>query len=89
MSRTLLGTPQEPLARADDGTPDSDERSRKKVRWNSDSLVEGDKQAYSEGSNYDHKVGPFHPLTLKWPLSLDTPRAAMCSQICLAAMYSA
>jgi hypothetical protein len=61
MSRTLPGTSQEPLARQND-TPESDDRIRKKVRWNSDSLVEGDKQGDSEDNTEDHKVGHFHPL---------------------------
>jgi hypothetical protein len=46
MSRTSLGTVRQPLAHTD--TPDSDGRRRKKVRWNSDSIVEGDKQDDSE-----------------------------------------
>ncbi|KAI0276495.1 DNA mismatch repair protein MutS [Russula aff. rugulosa BPL654] len=45
MSRTSLGTVQEPLAHTD--TPDPDGRRRKKVRWNSDSIL-GDKQDDSE-----------------------------------------
>jgi len=62
MSRTPLGTsPREPLAREDNDTPDPDDRSRKKVRWNSDSLVKGDKQGDSEESTYDHRVGRPHP----------------------------
>ncbi len=61
MSRTLLGTSQEPLSRTDNDTPDPDDRSRKKVRWNSDSLVEGDKHGDSEETSYDHKVGRSHP----------------------------
>ncbi|KAH9983340.1 DNA mismatch repair protein MutS [Russula compacta] len=56
MSRTSLGTTQEPLSRTDNDTPDPDGRSRKKVRWNSDSLVEGDKQGDSEESSYNHKI---------------------------------
>ena len=54
MSRTSLGTTQEPLARTD--TPEPDGRRRKKVRWNSDGIVEGDKQDDSEESSYDCKV---------------------------------
>ena len=45
MSRTSLGTVQEPLAHID--TPDPDGRHRKKVRWDSDSILEGDKQGGS------------------------------------------
>ena len=54
MSRTSLGTVQQPLAHTD--TPDPDERRRKKVRWNSDSIVEGDKQDDSEENTYESKV---------------------------------
>jgi hypothetical protein len=54
MSRTSLGTVQEPLTRTD--TPDPDGRRRKKVRWNSDSMVEGDKQDDSEENTYECKV---------------------------------
>jgi hypothetical protein len=54
MSRTSLGTVQEPLAHTD--TPDPDGRRRKKVRWNSDSIVEGDKQDDSEENTYECKV---------------------------------
>ena len=62
MSRTPLGaSPRVPLSREDNDTPDPDDRSRKKVRWNSDSLVEGDKQGDSEESTYDHRVGRSHP----------------------------
>lgn len=68
MSRTLPGTSQEPLARTDNDTPDPDHRSRKKVRWNSDSLVEDDKQGDSEESTYDHKVG--RPLMSTFPCHL-------------------
>ncbi|KAF8476686.1 DNA mismatch repair protein MutS [Russula ochroleuca] len=55
MSRTSLGTAQEPLAHTD--TPDPDGRSKKRVRWNSDSMVEDDKQGDSEESSQDCKVG--------------------------------
>jgi len=64
MSRTPLGggaSSRKPLSREDNDTPDPDDRSRKKVRWNSDSLVEGDKQGDSEESTYDHRVGRSHP----------------------------
>lgn len=54
MSRTSLGTVQEPLARTD--TPDPDGRRRKKVRWNSDSMLEGDKQDDSEENTDECKV---------------------------------
>jgi hypothetical protein len=56
MSRTSPGT-QEPLAHLD--TPEPDGRSRKRVRWNSDSMMEGDEQGDSEESSYDSKVGSF------------------------------
>jgi hypothetical protein len=65
MSRTSLGTAQEPLAHTD--TPDPDGRSKKRVRWNSDSMVEDDKQGDSEESSQDCKVGgscPFIRLSL-------------------------
>lgn len=55
MSRTSPGTAQGAIARTD--TPDPDRRSRKRVRWNSDSVMEGDKQGDSEESSYDCKVG--------------------------------
>ena len=49
---------RQPLLRTDDdSTPDLDERSRKKVRWNSDSVMEGDKEGDLEESTYDAKVG--------------------------------
>ena len=70
MSRTLPGTAQEPLARTDNDTPDPDDRSRKKVRWNSDNLVEDDKQGDSEESTYDHKVGHPRPLMSTCPCHL-------------------
>ena len=53
MSRTSLGTVQEPLAHTD--TPDPDGRRRKKVRWNSDSIL-GDKQDDSEENTDECKV---------------------------------
>ncbi|KAI0297721.1 hypothetical protein BC826DRAFT_1000939 [Russula brevipes] len=57
MSRTPLGTTQEPLVRADNDTPDPDNRSRKKARWNSNGLVDGHEQGGdSEESTYDEKV---------------------------------
>lgn len=59
MSRTSLGTAQDPLARTD--TPDPDGRRRKKVRWNSDSIVEGDKQDDSEENTYECKVRSSYP----------------------------
>ena len=34
------------------------------MRWNSDSLVEGDKHGDSEETSYDHKVGRSHPFML-------------------------
>jgi hypothetical protein len=58
MSRTLRGISQQPPLRIDTDTPDSDERSRKKVRWNSDGLVDGGKEGDSEESSHDNKVGP-------------------------------
>ena len=54
MSRTSVGTVQEPLAHTD--TPEPDGRRRKKVRWNSDSIVEGGKQDDSEENTYECKV---------------------------------
>ena len=54
MSRTSLGTAQEPFAHTD--TPDPDVRCRKKVRWNSDSMLEGDKQDDSEENTDELKV---------------------------------
>ena len=69
MSRTSLGTTQEPLSRTDNDTPDLDGRSRKKVRWNSDSLVEGDKQGDSEESSYSHKVGRSYPFMSKFAVT--------------------
>lgn len=54
MSRTSLGTAQEPLAHT--YTPDPDGRRRKKVRWNSDSIVEDDKQDDSEENTDEYKV---------------------------------
>ena len=56
MSRASMD--RQPLLRTDDdSTPDLDERSRKKVRWNSDSVMEGDKEGDLEESTYDAKVG--------------------------------
>jgi hypothetical protein len=57
MSRTLQGMSHEPSLRTDSDTPDPDERNRKKVRWNSDGLVEEDKEGDSEESIHDDKVG--------------------------------
>jgi len=56
MSRASIDR-QPPLC-TDDDIPDLDERSRKKVRWNSDNVMEGVKEGNSEGSGYDAKVGP-------------------------------
>ncbi|KAH9980113.1 DNA mismatch repair protein MutS [Lactifluus volemus] len=56
MSRTLRGISQQPPLRTDTDTPDSDERSRKKVRWNSDGLVDGGKEGDSEESSHDNKI---------------------------------
>lgn len=55
MSRASID--RQPRLRTDDNTPDLDERSRKKVRWNSESVMEGDKKGDSEESTYDAKVG--------------------------------
>ncbi|KAI9464933.1 DNA mismatch repair protein MutS [Lactarius psammicola] len=44
MSRTSID--RQPPLRTDDDTPDLDERSRKKVRWNSDNVMEGDKEDF-------------------------------------------
>lgn len=73
MSRTSPGTAQEPLARTD--TPDPDATtSRKRVRWNSDSVVvEGDKQGDSEESNYDCKVGGSCPFMSTFVCHLTRP----------------
>jgi hypothetical protein len=57
MSRASIDR-QHPL-RTDDDTPDLDERTRKKVRWNSDSVMEGDKEGELEDSFNDAKVGFF------------------------------
>jgi hypothetical protein len=50
--------------RTDNDTPDSDDRSRKKVRWNSDSLVpvDGDKLGDSEENKYEDNVGSYFPV---------------------------
>lgn len=53
--------------RPNDNTPDLDERTRKKVRWNSDSVMEGDKEGELEDSSDDAKVGLF-PLYISTPL---------------------
>ena len=55
MSRASIDR-QYPL-RTDDDAPDLDERSRKKVRWNSDSVMEGDKEGELKESSDDTKVG--------------------------------
>ncbi len=86
MSRTSLGTVQEPLARID--TPDPDGRTKKRVRWNSDSIAEGDKHDDSEESSYDSKVRSSCPLMLTFICHLAPTRPPTASQICLAATYS-
>ncbi len=53
MSRASID--QSPLRR-DDNAPDLDESRRKKVRWNSDSVIEGD-NGDSEECSHDAKVG--------------------------------
>jgi hypothetical protein len=55
MSRASIDR-QHPL-RTDDDTPDLDERAKKKVRWNSDNVMEGDKEGELEDSSNDAKVG--------------------------------
>lgn len=64
MSRASIS--QHPL-RTDDHTPDLDERTRKKVRWNSDNVMEGDKEGELEDSSDDAKVG-LSPLYISTPL---------------------
>jgi hypothetical protein len=59
MSRTSLGTVQEPLAHTD--TLDPDGRRRKKVRWNSDNILDGDKQDDSEENADECKVRSYCP----------------------------
>jgi len=88
MSRTLQGMSHEPPLRTDSDTPDQDERNRKKVRWNSDGLVEGDKEGDSEESIHDDKVGSA-PFMLTFPVTLDNRMSPTGSQICLAATFSA
>ncbi|KAI9451401.1 DNA mismatch repair protein MutS [Russula earlei] len=56
MSRTSRGTAQEPLVPTDSPTPDPDDRQRKRVRWNSDSLVHGDEPGDSDESSYGDKI---------------------------------
>jgi hypothetical protein len=55
MSRASID--RQPRLRTDDNTPDLDERSRKKVRWDSDSVMGGDKEGDLDESTYDAKVG--------------------------------
>lgn len=65
MSRASIDR-QHPL-RTNDNTPDLDERNRKKVRWNSDSVMEGDKEGELEDRSDDAKVG-LSPLYISAPL---------------------
>jgi hypothetical protein len=86
MSRTLRGISQLPPLRIDTDAPDSDERSSKKVRWNSDGLMDVGEEGDSEESSHDNKVGsPVYSCQA----SLDTRVSLTCSQICLAATYLA
>ena len=65
MSRASID--RQPPLRTDDNTPDPDKRCRKKVRWNSDSVMESDKEGDVEESAYDTKVGLFR-LYMSTPL---------------------
>ena len=76
MSRTNIDS--QSRLRTDDDTPDLNERSKKKVRWNSDSVLEGDKEGESEESSYDAKVGFFclytsTPLVTRHPRGINSP----------------